>query len=58
VILILYVSTTVFITQGEASEAGVYPLLLLPRGNARVVVLSYTMTMSCRIREKLSGEAT
>ena len=33
-----------------ASEAGVYPLLLLPRGNA-CVVLSHTVTMSCRIRE-------
>ena len=67
----MYVSTTVFITQGNyigymfrllsshlqayslqvKSQDAVYPLLLLPRGNARVVVLSHTMTMSCRIRE-------
>ena len=69
-ILIVYISTTVFITQGNyigymfrllnshiqvyslqvKSQDAVYPLLLLPCGNARVV-LSHTMTVSCRIRE-------
>ena len=67
-ILIVYVSTTLFITQGNyigyifrllnsyhlilpwavrlfASEVGVYPLLLLSRGNARFVLLSHTMTI-------------
>ena len=34
-----------------ASEVGVYPLLLLPHGNARVVILSHMMTMSCRIQD-------
>jgi len=70
-ILMVYVSTAVFITQGNYigymfrlfnshlqayslqvnSQDAVYLLLLLPRGNARIVVLSHTMTMSCRIRE-------
>jgi len=30
-----------------ASEAGVYPLLLLPRGTARAVILPHTMAVSC-----------